>query len=83
MAPVVALIEADGHWESQATLLEDLVYSEQLPRLIDSIEELAQQSERFRRALVSSRDALGGRGGPEVERIFKLIDDAEWETPRP
>ena len=55
------------------------MYSEELPELIDRIEEQARRSKRFRFALLSCGDELGGRGGPEMERIFKLMQDAEAE----
>jgi len=76
---VIALVEADGAKAHELGLLADLVYSEELPELIDRIEEQARRSKRFRFALLSCGDELGGRGGPEMERIFKLVQDAEAE----
>lgn len=76
---VVALIETGHHADEQLRLLEDLVYSDQLAELIDGIEEQARRSKHFRLALLTCGDALGGRGGPEMDRIFKVIADAEAE----
>ena len=61
------------------TLLEDVIYSHALPLLIDDIERRAHESRRFRAWLVSAGDALGGKGGPEMERIFKLQRQFESE----
>lgn len=41
--------------------------------------EHAARSQRFREALLWCGDALGGKGDPEMDRIFKLIADAEAE----
>lgn len=76
---IVTLIDAGQSGLDSRELLEDLIYSDRLPDLIDQIEEQARRSKRFRLALLDSGPALGGRGGPEIERIFKLIDEAEAE----
>jgi hypothetical protein len=76
---VVALIESGRDDLMAGMLLEDVVYSDQLPALIDAIEMQAKRSVRFRRCLLTSGPALGGKGGPEMDRIFKLIDEAEAE----
>jgi hypothetical protein len=84
---VVSLIEAGQESDEQTLLVsdeqtllvEDLVYSNALPALIDQIEEQAGRSKRFRFALLNAAASLGGRGGPEMDRIWKLIDAAEAE----
>ncbi len=76
---VIALIERDGPKAHELGLLADLVYSHELPELIDRIEEEARRSKPFRYALLDCGDVLGGRGGPEMDRIFKLMQDAEDE----
>ncbi len=76
---VIALIEADGAKADELDLLADLVYSHKLPELIDRIEEQARRSKPFRYALLDCGDELGGRGGPEMDRIFKLLREAEAE----
>lgn len=75
---VADLIDA-GPDHAHLLLLEDVIYSEQLPQLIEAIELRAAQSRRFREALLWCGDALGGKGGPEMERIFRIIEDAERE----
>jgi len=76
---VVDLIETDWRRAQELDLLTDLVYSEELPALIALIEQQAKRSKEFRRALLDSGPTFGGRGGPEMDRIFKLVGDAEEE----
>lgn len=76
---VVELIETGAQTNDVLTLLEDVVYSDQLPELIDEIEAQARKSQKLRLALLTCGPALGGRGGPEMDRISKLIQSAEDE----
>jgi hypothetical protein len=76
---VVESIEAGREGDKHYLLVEDLVYSNALPALIDQIEAQAGRSERFRLALLNAAASLGGRGGAEMDRIWRLIDAAEAE----
>lgn len=75
---VVRAIE-HGRYDGTYPLLEDVIYSDQLPELIDKIEEAARRSSSFRRHLMDIGPGLGGKGGPEMERIFILVRNAEAE----
>lgn len=77
--PHVARVIEHGRHDGRYPLLEDAIYSDQLPELIDEIEEAARRSSSFRRHLMDIGPFLGGKGGPEMERIFILVRNAEAE----
>lgn len=75
---VVRVIER-GRYDLDYPLLEDVIYSDHLPELIDQIETAARKSKRFRRHPMDIGPGLGGKGGPGMERIFSLVGCAEAE----
>ncbi|MCC6618001.1 MAG: hypothetical protein IT341_03055 [Chloroflexi bacterium] len=75
---VLALIERNrGSADHQVQLIGDIVFSDALPDLIDDIERAFAESERFQRVIMWTSPEFGGRGGPEVDRLWKLVDEAE------
>lgn len=74
----LAFIERDGgSAEDRGQLISDIVYSAALPELMDNVERAFANSERFQQAILWSSPEFGGRGGPEMDRLWKLVDEAE------
>lgn len=75
---VLAFIERNGgSADQQSQLIGDVVFSEALPDLINDIEQAFAGSERFQKVIMWSSPEFGGRGGAEVERLWRLVDEAE------
>ncbi len=74
---IVALIERGAPWDQQSDLLGDVVFSDALPELIEDVEHAFHRSSRFQRALLTAHAGLGGKAGPEMDRIDSLVQLAE------
>jgi hypothetical protein len=79
---VAAVIEREverGKWYEPDTLMEDLFFSNELDQILPLIEAKARESRPFRRQLVYTMHSFGGKGGPAIDRLFKLADEFRAE----
>ncbi len=75
---IVALIDRRAPWDvTTSELLSDIAFSDALPELVDDWEAALHRSPRFQKALLWAQYDLGGKGGPEMDRIHRLVELAE------
>jgi hypothetical protein len=75
---VLAFIERGGGSELEGShFIGDIAFSDALPGLIDDIERAFARSARLQKAILWSSAELGGIAGPEIDRLWKLVEEAE------